>query len=132
MIDATLCISVAKNPGKFGITVHNAAFRSLGLNFIYKTFSVTDIAGVITGVRALGIRGCSISMPFKESVIPHLDQLDPIAKKIGAVNTVVNKHGHLIGYNTDVIGAYESLKTLNASNNTSILLLGAGGVSELF
>ena len=77
----TLCISVAEKPGKFGITVHNAGYKALGLNFMYKTFAVDDIKGVIVGIRSLGIRGCGVSMPFKEKVIPFLDGIDDTAKK---------------------------------------------------
>jgi len=126
----TLCISVAEKPGRFGITVHNAGYRALGLNFMYKTFAIDDIRGVITGVRSLGIRGCSVSMPFKEKVIPFLDRLDPLAKKIGAVNTVVNDNGRLIGYNTDVIAVEKSLRPLQIKNDKDIIIFGAGGVSR--
>tara|TARA_Y100000310_G_scaffold61676_1_gene56919 strand:- start:374 stop:1204 length:831 start_codon:yes stop_codon:yes gene_type:complete len=126
----TLCISVAEKPGRFGITVHNAGYRALGLNFVYKTFAIDDIKGTITGVRSLGIRGCSVSMPFKEKVIPFLDGLDPLAKKIGAVNTVVNDNGRLIGYNTDVIAVEKSLKPLQIKNDKSVIIFGAGGVSR--
>jgi shikimate dehydrogenase len=125
-----LCISVAEKPGKFGITVHNAGYRALGLNFMYKTFAIDDIRGVITGVRSLGIRGCSVSMPFKEKVIPFLDRLDPLAKKTGAVNTVVNDNGRLIGYNTDVIAVEKSLRPLQIKNDKDIIIFGAGGVSR--
>jgi len=82
------------------------------------------------GVRALGIRGCSVSMPFKEAVIPHLDALNEDARVIGAVNTVVNEAGHLTGYNTDVIGARVALEAVQARPGESVLLLGAGGVSR--
>ena len=126
----TLCISVAEKPGKFGITVHNAGYRALGLNFLYKTFAINDIKGAIIGVRSLGIRGCSVSMPFKEKVIPFLDRLDPLAKKIGAVNTIVNDNGQLIGYNTDVIAVEKSLKPLQIKNDKDIIIFGAGGVSR--
>ena len=126
----TLCISVAEKPGKFGITVHNAGYKALGLNFMYKTFAVDDIKGVIVGIRSLGIRGCGVSMPFKEKVIPFLDRLDPLAKKIGAVNTVVNDNGYLIGYNTDVIAAEKSLKLLQIKKDKDIIIFGAGGVSR--
>jgi len=125
-----LCISVAEKPGKFGITVHNAGYRALGLNFMYKTFAIDDIRGVITGVRSLGIRGCSVSMPFKEKVIPFLDRLDPLAKKTSAVNTVVNDNGRLIGYNTDVIAVEKSLRPLQIKNDKDIIIFGAGGVSR--
>ena len=130
ILNPTLCISVAEKPGKFGITVHNAGYRALGLNFMYKTFAINDIKGVIIGVRSLGIRGCSVSMPFKEKVIPFLDRLDPLAKKIGAVNTIVNDNGQLIGYNTDVIAVEKSLKPLQIKNDKDIIIFGAGGVSR--
>ena len=126
----TICISVARKPGRFGITVHNAGYRALGLNFMYKTFAIDDIRGAITGVRSLGIRGCSVSMPFKEKVIPFLDRLDPLAKKIGAVNTIVNDNGRLIGYNTDIIAVEKALKPLRIKNDKDIIIFGAGGVSR--
>ena len=124
------CISVSKNPGNFGETVHNAGYKALGLNFQYKAFSSNDILGTIKGVRALGIKGCSISMPFKEKVIPFLDELDPLAKETKAVNTIVNKKGHLVGYNTDVLGIENCLKTLKIKKNKKILVLGAGGAAR--
>ena len=130
ILNPTLCISVAEKPGKFGITVHNAGYRALGLNFMYKTFAINDIKGAIIGVRSLGIRGCSVSMPFKEKVIPFLDRLDPLAKKIGAVNTIVNDNGQLTGYNTDVIAVEKSLKPLQIKNDKDIIIFGAGGVSR--
>ena len=130
ILNPTLCISVAEKPGKFGITVHNAGYRALGLNFMYKTFAIDDIKGAIIGVRSLGIRGCSVSMPFKEKVIPFLDRLDPLAKKIGAVNTIVNDNGQLIGYNTDVIAVEKALKPLQIKNDNDIIIFGAGGVSR--
>lgn len=128
--DTILCISVAERPGNFGTTVHNAAYEALGLNFAYKAFGIADIAGAITGVRALGIRGCSVSMPFKEAVMKHLDALHPTAQVIGAVNTVVNEEGYLTGYNTDADGAKVALETLGIRKNDTILLLGAGGAAR--
>lgn len=128
--DTQFCISVASRPSNFGTTIHNAAYAALGLNFVYKAFGVTDIVGVVNGVRALGIRGCSVSMPFKEAVIPLLDKLDETAKIIGAVNTIVNDHGQLTGYNTDVIGARIALQSIQVNPDETILLLGAGGVAR--
>ncbi len=124
------CISIAKNPGNFGETVHNAGYKALGLNFQYKAFSTKNIDVAIQGVRALGIRGCSISMPFKEKVLPLLDELDPIAKKAKAVNTIVNNNGYLIGYNTDVAGIQNCLKVLKIQKNKKIFVLGAGGIAR--
>jgi shikimate dehydrogenase len=128
--DTVLCISVASRPSNFGTTVHNAAYRALGLNFLYKAFGTSDIKGTISGVRALGIRGCSVSMPFKESIVKELDTLDEAAKAIGAVNTVVNDGGRLTGYNTDAHGAEVALKITKVVSGDSVLLLGAGGVAK--
>jgi len=128
--DTQLCISIASRPSNFGTTLHNAAYRELSLDFIYKAFQVSDVAGAIAGVRALNIRGCSVSMPFKETVIAYLDEMDETAKVIGAVNTVVNEKGRLIGYNTDAIGALKALQSIQASPKDSVLLLGAGGVAR--
>ena len=97
-----ICISISSDPGNFGKIVHNAGYKALGLNWIYIPFKVTNLQDTIKGIRALGIRGCSVSMPFKETVIPFLDKLAPIAKKTKAVNTIVNDNGYLIGSNTDV------------------------------
>jgi shikimate dehydrogenase len=128
--DTQLCISVASRPSNFGTTLHNAGYEALGLNFAYKAFETNDIAGAIGGVRALNIRGCSVSMPFKESVIPHLDALDDTARIVGAVNTVVNESGVLTGYNTDVLGALKALESLQVSPGDTVLILGAGGVAR--
>ena len=128
--DTQLCISIASHPSNFGTTLHNAAYAALGLNFVYKSFAIIDLPGALIGVRALNIRGCSVSMPFKEAVIPLLDELDETARAIGAVNTVVNEAGKLKGYNTDAIGAYEALRSIGARPGDNILLLGAGGVAR--
>ena len=128
--NTVICISVSGRPSNFGTTLHNAGYRELGLNFAYKGFAISDIAGAIAGVRALGIRGCSVSMPYKESVIPYLDDLDDSARTIGAVNTVVNDSGKLIGYNTDAMGACVAIRELNISCEQKVLLLGAGGAAK--
>ena len=127
-----LCISIAKRPGIYGTTIHNAGYQALGLNFFYKAFGTNDLKGAIRGVRALGIRGCSVSMPFKEKVIPLLDELDILAKSSQAVNTIVNENGKLIGYNTDVVGIKQCLQPLKINKNNRLLLLGSGGISRAF
>lgn len=126
----SLCISVAARPGRFGITVHNAGYHALGLDFFYMALKVKDIGAVTAAVRALGIRGCSVSMPFKETVIPHLDVIDTVATRVGAVNTVVNDGGRLTGYNTDVIGARRALEILHPQIEDRVLILGAGGAAR--
>jgi shikimate dehydrogenase len=128
--ETKLCISVAAHPSNFGTTLHNVAYEALGLNFIYKAFQVSDIEGVLAGVRALGIRGCSVSMPFKETVVSYLDDLDEAARMIGAVNTIVNEGGRLVGYNSDALGAKSALESLKIHFDEPVLLLGAGGVAR--
>ena len=74
--DTTVCMSLAARPSNFGTRFHNYLYDALDLDYIYKAFTTQDLAGVIGGVRALGVRGCAISMPFKEAVIPMIDELD--------------------------------------------------------
>ncbi|PCJ59283.1 MAG: shikimate dehydrogenase [Planctomycetota bacterium] len=128
--DTKLCISVSSRPSNFGTSVHNAGYKDLGINYIYKAFETNNIKDTMAGVRALGIRGCSVSMPFKETVIKYLDTLDETADKVGAVNTVLNESGQLIGYNTDVIGAKVALESLKLNTKNKVLVLGAGGMAK--
>jgi shikimate dehydrogenase len=110
--------------------MHNAAFRHLGINAVYVAFPVTDLASAVAGLRGLGIGGVSVTIPFKEEIIPLIDELDPQAAKIGAVNTVVNRDGHLTGSNTDWLGAVTTLQARVSLKNQHVLILGAGGASR--
>jgi shikimate dehydrogenase len=110
--------------------MHLAGYRALGLAFTYVPFQVTDVAGALTGMRALGIRGLGISMPYKQTVMPLLDAIDPAATAIGAVNTVVNDGGHLTGYNTDAPGAVRAFEEIRPLAGARVLLLGAGGAAK--
>ena len=110
--------------------MHNAAFRELGLNVVYVAFPVTDLAQAVAGLRGLDIRGVSVTIPFKEEIIPLIDELDPQAARIGAVNTVVNRDGRLVGYNTDWLGAMTALKAKTGLTGKHVLLLGAGGAAR--
>ncbi len=125
-----LCISVAAKPGTLGTRLHNAGYRALGLDYVYVALAVENIEGAMRGVRALGVRGCSVSMPFKVSVMSHLDVLDDTASRIGAVNTVVNDRGVLTGYNTDAVGARQAIASLAVTSSDRVLILGAGGVAR--
>jgi len=111
-------------------TMHNNAFAKLGLNYAYLAFEVTNetLPAAIQSIRTLDMRGSNISMPNKQKVIPLLDKLDPAAKMIGAVNTIVNDDGILTGYTTDGIGFMKSLddEGLNIRGH-KMTLAGAGG-----
>lgn len=101
--DTQLCISLSARPTSIGTRFHNHLYEALGLDFVYKAFTTTDITAAIAGVRGLGIRGCGVSMPWKEEVIALVDEMTPSASAIGSVNTIVNDEGRLVAYNTDVI-----------------------------
>ena len=117
-------VSHSKSP-----LMHNAMFHELGLNYLYLAFDVQpeNLQAAIAGVRALGFRGLNITIPHKEAIIPFLDEISPEAKLIGAVNTVVNSNGKLIGYNTDGEGYLASLleETGVQLQDKKIIILGA-------
>jgi shikimate dehydrogenase len=128
--DTRLCISLAARPSNFGTRFHNRLYEQFGLDFVYKAFTTTDLTGAIGGVRALGIRGCSVSMPFKEEVIALVDELDASATAIQSVNTIVNDDGYLRAYNTDYIAAVTLLRTAGLDPATPLLLRGSGGMAK--
>jgi shikimate dehydrogenase len=128
--DTQLCASLSARPGKFGTRFHNFLFEALDLGFAYKAFATSDIAGAIAGLRALGFRGAGISMPFKETCIPLLDELSSEAQAIGAVNTIVQTEGRLHGYNTDVLAVRQLLATRLADERPPFLLRGSGGMAR--
>lgn len=126
----TLCGSISSLAGPLGRSLHEAGYRELGLAFTYVPFEVRDLAGAIAGMRSLGIRGLGVSHPFKERIIPLLDALDPVAGRIGAVNTIVNDSGRLVGHNTDWMGATRALEERRPLSRARVLLMGAGGAAR--
>jgi shikimate dehydrogenase len=113
-------------------SIHNAAFRALGIDAQYIKIQVKPdkLEDAIKGFKALGIAGANITIPHKINVMEFLDEIDPLAKDIGAVNTIVNKNGRLIGSNTDGHGALESLRQTTSLMDKRITLLGAGGAAR--
>ncbi|MEB2626262.1 Shikimate 5-dehydrogenase-like protein [compost metagenome] len=128
--DTQLCMSLSGRPGNFGLRFHNHLYEQLGLNFYYKAFSSQDLPGAVGGIRALGIRGCGVSMPFKEACIALVDELDPSAAAIQSINTIVNTDGHLKAFNTDYIAIAQLLETHQVPKDTSFALLGSGGMAK--
>jgi len=113
--------------------IHNAAFRELGLDYIYLPFHVKkeELGNAIAGMRALNIRGLNVTIPHKVDVLQFLDKLDPLAEKIGAVNTIVNDDGFLTGYNTDAAGWLQAMLSRGCDpSNRKVAVLGAGGASR--
>jgi shikimate dehydrogenase len=135
IIDAEtiLCASLAfPNRTAKSPIMHNAGFEKLGLNYIYMAFEPKKeyLKEAIYGIRGLGLRGVSISKPYKEIIIQYLDSLDSHARKIGAVNTVLNEKNCLIGYNSDWIGAVQAIEQVTTIQDKKIILIGAGGAAR--
>lgn len=113
--------------------IHNAAFEKMGIDYLYVPFRVKKeaLGEAIQGMRALNIRGLSVTIPHKVTVIPFLDELDPLAERIGAVNTIVNDDGVLRGYNTDATGFLQTLLERGVEpEKKNVVILGAGGASR--
>jgi len=113
--------------------MHNAAFAQMGLDYVYVPFKVKKVglSRAIDGMRGLNIRGLSVTIPHKVTVIPLLDKLDPLAEKIGAVNTITNDDGVLTGSNTDAGGFLQALLARGIEpKGKKIVILGAGGASR--
>ncbi len=127
--ETVLCMSLAARPGNFGVRFHNHLYQQLGLNFYYKAFCPSDLPAAIAGMRSLGIRGCAVSMPFKEASISLVDEMDDSAAAITSINTIVNTAGHLKAYNTDYI-AVAQLMDSHAVPRTEFALRGSGGMAK--
>lgn len=114
--------------------IHNQIILKYSLNFCYLPFKVTenDLSKAIQGIKALSIRGVNITFPYKEKAIEFLDELEESARRIGAVNTIVNNKGFLTGYNTDVIGFKKSLQEDGefVIKEKKAVILGAGGAAR--
>ncbi|QMU98618.1 shikimate 5-dehydrogenase [Microbacterium esteraromaticum] len=128
--DMTLCISLSARPSNNGTRFHNHLYEALGLNWIYKAFAPADLSQAIAGVRGLGIRGCAISMPYKEDVIALVDRMDASATAIDSVNTIVNDDGVLTAYNTDYSAIAQLIDENALSRGSSVLLRGSGGMAK--
>jgi shikimate dehydrogenase len=123
----TILHGIMGNPVSHSLSpaMHNSAFAALNLNAAYVPFRVSDVAAAMIGFRAMGIRGVSVTIPHKLAVIALLDDIDPVAAKIGAVNTLDIQNGRITGHNTDWIGANRALAEKAALPGKKILILGA-------
>lgn len=126
--ETVVCISLAARPGNLGATLFNHVFERLAMNWLYQPFQVDleDLPTAIAALRTFHIRGCGVSMPHKVAAMQYLDSTDETARKIGAINTIVNTDGRLAGYNTDYIGAFKLLSAVQGG----ACILGAGGVAR--
>lgn len=128
--DTVLCMSLSGRPSSIGTRFHNYLYRELGLNYLYKAFTTTDLPAAIGGVRALGVRGCAISMPFKEAVIELIDVMEPSASAIDSVNTIVNEDGVLHAHNTDYAAVASLLASHGVDPTLPVAVRGSGGMAK--
>ena len=128
----TRLAAVVAKPIKHSISpfIHNTAFEKTAVNGVYLAWEIEaeDLEATVANIRRYDMFGINLSMPYKQEVIQYLDELDPSARLIGAVNTVVNENGTLIGYNTDGKGFFKSLPSF-AIQGKKMTILGAGGAA---
>ncbi|MDP1989897.1 MAG: shikimate dehydrogenase [Syntrophales bacterium] len=110
--------------------MHGAAFAKMKFMATYTAYQVNDAADIVRTIREKRIRGASVTIPFKEAVMAFLDEVDANASKIGAVNTIINRDGKLIGYNTDGPGLIRDLAEWSAIRGKTFVILGAGGAAR--
>ena len=131
----TKLVGVMGDPIEHSVSpaMHNIAFNAMGLDYVYVPFNVkkADLAKAVQAVRALNIRGLNVTIPHKVEIIPLLDDMDSLAKEIGAVNVLVNSDGILKGYNTDAEGFLHVLLEHGVEpEGKNVVILGAGGAAR--
>lgn len=113
--------------------IHNTLAEALGQNLVYVPFHVPEghVREAVEGAYALNLLGCNVTVPYKSDVIPYLKDIDPLAKRIGAVNTLVRTEGGFKGYNTDMPGLLRAMGSDGVEiRGERVLILGAGGVAR--
>ncbi len=129
---ATAVYGVAGRPIGHSLSpaMHNAAFRAAGLDAVYVPLEAADAEDLLTFVRAFGVRGVSVTAPFKERVLPYVDHLDPVAQRVGAVNTLRLDERGMAGCNTDVDGFLDPLRAIGPWRPRRAVVVGAGGAAR--
>ncbi|OCG27304.1 shikimate 5-dehydrogenase [Gilliamella sp. wkB108] len=128
--DTTVCMSLSARPSNFGTRFHNYLYEKLDLNYIYKAFTTNNLKDAIYGIKALAIRGCAISMPYKQACIEFIDELDQSVTSIQSVNTIVNTNHYLKAYNTDYIAVAKLIESNQINNTTPFVIKGSGGMAN--
>lgn len=130
----TRCLGIIGNPLQHSLSpwLHNRTLHHLGLNYIYLPFEIepAQLRGAVNAIRSLGLCGVNVTIPFKEKVIPWLDEISPESAACGSVNVIVNRSGRLIGHNTDGAGFMRALLEHPISRQEGALLIGCGGAAR--
>lgn len=131
--NTNLFISIASNPGNIGANYYNKRFKSKSNNSIYLPIKPnSNIKNLKSTLKFMNIKGCSVSMPYKKKVIPILDNIEKVAKKLQSVNTIIQKKGKFFGFNTDAYSISTILKSVIKKKNQRILIVGNGAMSRVF
>jgi shikimate dehydrogenase len=109
--------------------LHNKIFENEGIDAELRAYDVTDVPAFVEKIRTTPIHLTAVTLPHKQTIMPLLDEIDPVAKEIGAVNTVINRDGKLIGYNTDIVGIAQALKNFDLKGK-NVLIVGSGGAAQ--
>ena len=125
----TAIYGVIANPVAHSMSpaIHNAAFEKAGIDAVYVPFKVDEPVAFVSAFEAIDVQGYSVTIPHKEAIMPAMDEIDPLAKAIGAVNTVVNRAGRLHGSNTDCTAAVGELEKVTELAGKTALMIGSGG-----
>lgn len=130
----TLLVGIIGDPVEHSLSppMHNAAFKHLEMDYVYVPFHVSgeNLEKAIQGARSLEIRGLNVTIPHKTAVIPYLDEVDPAAQLIGAVNTIKFNEDKAKGFNTDGLGAVKALEEITPVKDKKVLIMGAGGAAR--
>ncbi len=111
--------------------MHNAAFQDKGLDYAYVAFHVKDVKKAAAGMLGFqNLKGLSVTIPHKVEIMNYLDEISPLAEKIGAVNTVTKEDGRLIGTNTDAYGALQAIESVDTIDGKTCVILGVGGAAR--
>ncbi len=110
--------------------MHNAAFHELELNYVYVAFHVKNVKMALEGMIGFSLRGLSVTIPHKIEVMEYMDEITPLAEKIGAVNTVTLDNGKLYGTNTDGYGTLQAIETEERIDGKTVVMLGTGGAAR--
>lgn len=133
MIDAkTKICCIIGNPVEHSLSpqMHNAAFNKLGLNSVFVAIKVFNLQEAVRALKQLNFSAIVVTVPHKQEVMNYVDEIDPTAQKIGAVNIILNKHGILWATNTDWSGAMDSLKEKTIISGKTVAVIGAGGAAR--
>ena len=129
--ETQLIISIAKTLGSTGVVVQNSLFQKFNLNYVYKPFSFSELnfKKIFDAVKVLNLKGCAISMPFKNTCIKECEIIDEYAKLTQSANTIINESGVYKGYNTDVYGAKKAIEQ-SGKVIKSAIVYGTGSVAK--